>query len=65
MKVYVHKVFINPQDGWGRSSGRSLEIIGRYLTKEKAIQAKMKRDITPDYFDIGKSWIDEEVITEY
>jgi len=33
MKIYTHKVNMNPMDGWGRNNGISIEVLGRYDTK--------------------------------
>ncbi len=64
MKIYVHKVRMNPIDGWGNSTGIRIEVLGRYSTKEKAVEVKIKRDQYPDAlsYDIGKSWIEEEEV---
>lgn len=64
MKIYVHKVRMNPIDGWGNSTGIRIEILGRYSNLEKAKLEKQKRDASPDHLhcDCGKSWIDEEYV---
>jgi len=64
MKIYVHKVRMNPIDGWGNSVGIRTEILGRYSTKEKAIEAKNKRDQNSDalFCDIGESFIEQEEV---
>jgi hypothetical protein len=64
MKIYVHKVRMNPIDGWGKDMGMRIEILGRYADKEKAVIAKNERDKSKDstYCDIGNSWIEEELI---
>jgi hypothetical protein len=62
MIIYVHKVRCNPEDGWGRSLGIQVNILGRYNTREKALDAKLKRDSNKDLtsHDISESWIEEE-----
>jgi len=64
MIIYVHKVRMNPIDGWGNSMGLITEILGRYSSNEKALDIKEKRDKSTDacFCDVGKSWIDEEVV---
>lgn len=64
MIIYVHKVRCNPEDGWGRSMGMMTDVLGRYSTKEKAVEAKNLRDSTKEciYHDVGRSWIEEEEV---
>ena len=48
--------------GWGQSTGLRIEVLGRYQSKEKAQEAKQKRDSDPNFThcDVGSSWIEEE-----
>jgi hypothetical protein len=64
MLIYVHKVRMNPMDGWGASTGIKVEILGRYKEKEKALEAKNKRDGDNNhtFCDVGNSWVEEEVV---
>lgn len=59
--IYVHKVRVNPDDGWGHSVGINLTILGLYKNRELAFEAKKCRDQQDKhtYFDVGKSWIEE------
>lgn len=61
MIIYNHKVRINQEDGWGRSSGITTITLGNYCNIEKAIESKSKRDSSMDdrWFDIGESWIEK------
>lgn len=62
MIIYVHKVRMNQIDGWGRSTGIHIEILGRYKDKQKALEEKNKRDNSKEatYCDVGESWVEEE-----
>ncbi len=64
MIIFVHKVRCNPQDGWGRSQGIQIDVLGRYADKEKALAHKKERDGDKDsrYCDVGQSWIEEELV---
>lgn len=64
MKIYVHKVRVNPINGWGMSTGIETQVIGRYKDKSTAIESKTKRDQSKDatYCDVGSSWIEEEYV---
>ncbi len=64
MIIYTHKVHMNPMNGWGQSTGMIIENLGNYDSKEKAIEAKSKRDSDPNfcYCDIGESWIEKETV---
>jgi hypothetical protein len=59
--MYVHKVRMNPIDGWGKNTGLITKVLGSYSTKEEALEMKEKRDKSSDacYCDVGNSWIDE------
>ncbi len=62
-KIYIHKVRMNLENGWGISSGISIETLGHYKDKDKASEAKRNRDsedIYMRYHDIGDSWIEEK-----
>ena len=62
MYIYTHKVRMDPMGGWGQSTGLRIEVLGRYQSKEKAQEAKQKRDSDPNFThcDVGSSWIEEE-----
>lgn len=64
MIIYVHKVRLACEDGWGRSNGIETQILGTYSTMQKAVDAKNKRDSNKDStsHDIGSSWIALEVV---
>lgn len=63
MKIYVHKVRMGGEDGWGRSLPVTQNVLGRYSTLEKAKEAKHVRDENNNrWFDVGLSWIDEEEV---
>ena len=63
-RVYIHKVQMNPIDGWGKEIGMRIEVLGIYKDKQKAIDEKNKRDESQDatFCDVGKSWIEERDI---
>jgi hypothetical protein len=65
MNIFIHKVQMNPIDGWGRSTGMTTEILGIYHDRETTLREKNKRDSNKDYTccDIGESWI-EEILVE-
>jgi hypothetical protein len=62
--IYTHKVRMNPEDGFGRSIGMHIEVLGRYKDKNKALEEKAKRDDSKYhvYFDVGPSWIEKEIV---
>lgn len=67
MKIYTHKVRMSLEDGWGRTHPISNHILGYYVCKEKALDAKNKRDQAPSNYrhcDIGSSWIEEGCVDE-
>jgi len=63
MKIFIHKVRMSIQDGWGRNHGNSIENLGYFSTNEKALESKLNRDSNESnsrYNDIGSSWIEQE-----
>lgn len=66
MTRFVHKVIMNPEDGWGKSTGSREVRLGEFFTIEEAKLAKEKRDADKDskYCDCGNSWICSETISQ-
>lgn len=62
--IYIHKVRMGIADGWGHSSGVIIEILDYYSNKQKAIEAKSKRDGKSEFLlcDVGSSWIEEGIL---
>lgn len=64
MKIYIHKVRMNLENGWGQSLGMTVQVLGHYKDMQSAIAAKEKRDQDRNEksHDCSKSWIDEEIL---
>ena len=64
MKIYLHKVRSNSENGFGKNSGLKENILGYFKDRQSAEEHKKERDLekSPAYtmFDVGKSWIEEQ-----
>lgn len=59
-KIYIHKVRMVCENGWGQSQPLKIETLGFYKDVLTAQKAKEDRDASKDqrFCDVGSSWIE-------